>query len=183
MLGSWYYVGMIQNFTDMLHTGGHANSLGRVPDVIELVLQDKSRLGELYGCLFAPDAWVRMRAADALEKICRQHPDWLLPYISRMQTELADTTQASFQWHMAQIYAQVSLSPKQKEMAIQWLKGLIATLDVDWIVAANTMDTLAQFTKDGSVAKPDFIALLKVQQHHSSKAVVRRATKWLEELA
>ena len=86
---------MIEKFTEMLRAGGHANSLGRVDEAIELVLHDRSRLDELYECLFDQDAWVRMRAADALEKVCRKHPDWLLPYIDKFQSELTASTQPS----------------------------------------------------------------------------------------
>ena len=170
---------MTEKFTDMLTTGGHANSLGRVNEVIELVLRDKSRLDELYGCLFDQDAWVRMRGADALEKVCRQHPDWLLPYINKIQRDLSDNTQASIQWHMAQIYAEADLTPAQKKAAVQWLKKLLSTKDVDWIVAANAMDTLAQFTRDGSLPVSQLVPLLKVQQSHKSNAVVKRANKLL----
>jgi len=173
---------MNESFADMLAVGGKLNSLGRVNDVIELVLQDKSRLDELYACLFNKDAWIRMRAADALEKICREHPEWVRPYIDRMQTELATSTQPSIQWHLAQIYREVDLTAQQKELAIDWLKRLVATVDVDWIVAANTLETLVQFSQDGSVAGHDVVALLKIQQQHKSKSVVRRATKLLDKL-
>jgi hypothetical protein len=60
----------------MLTVGGKSNALGRTNEVIEIVLLDKSRLDELYKCLFEADAWVRMRAGDALEKICRHCPEW-----------------------------------------------------------------------------------------------------------
>lgn len=174
---------MTQNFSDMFMEGGHANSLGRVNDVIELVLRDKSRLDELYNCLFHDDAWVRMRAADTLEKICRTHPDWLVSYIDRIQKELSASTQASIRWHVAQIYEQVPLTDKQKEHAQTWLASLLSGKDADWIVAANAMDTLVKFTKEGSFPVNEAIKLLKVQQHHKSNAVVRRATKLLAELS
>lgn len=174
---------MEQNFLEMLEVGGKSNSLGRVNEVIELVLGDRFRLEELYGCLFAEDAWVRMRAADALEKVCRVHPDWLQPYIDRFSEDLATSTQASIQWHLAQIYEQVDLTPEQKRFAIDWLKRLLSTKEVDWIVAANAMDTLVKFTRDGAFAADEMVALLKVQQGHKSKAVVRRADKLLGELA
>lgn len=167
----------------MLTVGGHANSLGRVNDVIELVLRDRSRLDDLYDCLFDGDAWVRMRAADALEKICRQHPEWLLPYIDRFSVELGDSNQPSIQWHLAQIYRQVDLTPKQKHVVINWLKRQLSTKEVDWIVAANAMDTLVQFTKDGSIPAAEIIPLLKVQQNHKSNAVIKRANKLLEGLS
>ena len=172
---------MPENFAEMLAAGGHANSLGRVNDVIELVLHNQSRLEELYSCLFNDDAWVRMRGADALEKICRQHPDWLLPYVDRISDDLAASIQPSIQWHMAQIYSEVGLTAKQKRFAINWLKGVLSTKDADWIAAANAMDTLAQFTRDGSFAAADIVPLLRIQQHHKSNAVIKRATKLLAE--
>jgi len=166
----------------MLAGGGHKNSLGEVPQVIEIVLQNQHRIEELYTCLFDDDAWVRMRAADALEKICRVHPDWILHYIDRLANDFGTNTQPSIQWHMAQIYKQVPLTQTQKDVAIQWLAQLVATKDVDWIVAANAMETLAQFTKDGSFPSDQLVPLLKTQQHHKSNAVVRRATKILAAL-
>lgn len=140
---------MTERINKILESGGHANTLGRVNDVIKIVLADKSRLDELYECLFNEDAWVRMRAADALEKICRQHPDWLELYIDRFESELADSEQSSIQWHLAQIYRQVNLTEEQRHVAIKWLSLLLSTKDVDWIVSANAMDTLANFTRVG----------------------------------
>ena len=174
---------MSEHFATMLQEGGHANSLGRVNEVIEIVLSDASRLDELYACLFDDDAWVRMRAADALEKICRQQPDWLLPYIDKFQEELSTSTQPSIQWHLAQIYEQVSLTDGQQQSAQKWLVGLLSAKDVDWIVAANAMDTLVKFTKNGSFAAKNLVKLLKIQQHHKSNAVIKRATKYLTELS
>lgn len=171
------------NFAEMLAVGGKSNSLGNVNEVIKLVLDDMSRLGELYSCLFNDDAWIRMRAADALEKVCREHPGWLLPYIDKFSDELAAATQPSIQWHLAQIYRQVDLTDGQKRFAVKWLKHLLSTKDVDWIVAANAMDTLVQFTKDGSFPVADMISLLKIQQQHKSNAIVKRANKWLAELS
>jgi len=170
---------MDEQFAEALMAGGHANSLGRVNEVIEAVLNNKSRLSELYGCLFEEDAWVRMRAADALEKICRERPDWLLPYIDKFPKELAVSSQPSVQWHLAQIYREVALNPEQKRFAADWLAGLLSAPNTDWIVAANAMDTLAKFTKEGDFPKNELIKLLTVQQQHKSKSVVRRAGKLL----
>src|SRR5690606_33074018 len=119
-----YTKAMKEGFLDMLTVGGKSNSLGRAEEVTRQVLQDKSRLGELYDCMFAEDAWVRMRAADALEKVCRSRPEWLLPYIDRLQKYLGKATQPSLLWHLAQIYRQVPLTVKQKDTAIKHLKRL-----------------------------------------------------------
>ncbi|HJP81842.1 MAG TPA: hypothetical protein VJ841_05595 [Candidatus Saccharimonadales bacterium] len=173
---------MTEKFSDMLLVGGKANSLGRVNDVIERVLADQDRLEELYGCMFYGDAWVRMRAADAFEKICRVHPEWIAPYIDRIEKELSTSTQASIQWHLAQIYRQVELTDVQKRAAVRWLRHLLSTPEVDWIVAANAMDTLRQFVDEGTVLPKDFRPLLMIQREHRSNAVIKRANKYLAAL-
>lgn len=173
---------MLESFAEILAVGGKSNSLGRTNEVIERVLDNKHLLNELYTCVFNDDAWVRMRAMDAIEKICRQHPDWLLPYIDRFQRDLAPSDQPSVQWHLAQIYGQVDLNAAQKQIAIQWLKDRLSTTATDWIVTANAMATLVQFANDGSVPKDTTVSLLERQQTHRSKSVVRKAKKLLSEL-
>jgi hypothetical protein len=174
---------MKESFADILAVGGKSNSLGRANEVIERVLKNQQLIEELYECLFNDDAWTRMRAADSLEKVCRIHPDWLEPYIDRISKDLATSSQPSIQWHIAQIYREVALTAGQKQFAIDWLKELLSSTSVDWIVAANSMDTLAQFVLDGSIPKSDLYALLNIQLQHKSKSVAKRANKWLIKLA
>lgn len=173
---------MRDDFAEMLLVGGKSNSLGLAGDVVQAVLDHPGRLEELYQCLFHEDAWARMRAADSIEKVCREHPEWLLPYIDRFQRDLAAHPQPSIQWHLAQMYRQVELTPRQKASALDWLAKRISTTDVDWVVSANTMVTLMQFTADGSFPRGEMSRLLQTQQRHKSKAVVRRAGKLLAAL-
>jgi hypothetical protein len=174
---------MVQ-FETVLTIGGKSNSLGKADEVIAEVLNDRSRLGELYGCMFSEDAWVRMRAADAFEKVCREHPEWIEPYIDRIQAELSDPgQQASIQWHIAQIYPQVSLNDEQKRHALTWLAGTLSSNEIDWIVAANAMKTLVYFTEQGDFAKEKLMPLLRIQLQHKSNAVVKRANKFIGELS
>ena len=174
---------MNQTFASMLAEDGKKNSLGRVNDVIELVLDDKMRLEELYHSIFHDDAWVRMRAIDAFEKICREHPEWIKPYIIRIQDELSGSTQASIKWHIAQNYAQVELTDFQKSNAVSWLKKQVVTTEVDWIVSANCMESLAHFVRNGDANKSDLIAVAQVQLGHKSNAVTKRARKLLSEFS
>lgn len=173
---------MSESFKTILAEGGKLNTLGRAKEVLEIVLADQSRLDELYQCLFEDDAWLRMRAIDTLEKVCRQHPDWLLPYVDRLLHEVADIDQASIQWHLAEMFREVELTPTQRQQAISIMKRNLASKDADWIVASNTMTTLAQFVKSGYLKASELIPLLKIQQTHHSAAVVKRATKILNDM-
>ena len=174
---------MNEAFAHMLAEDGKKNSLGRVNDVIKYVLADPRRIEELYSVMFHEDAWVRMRGADAFEKICRLHPEWIQPYINRMQTELSASEQASIRWHIAQIYTQVELDDKQKQHAIRWLKAILKEPTIDWIVSANCMTTLAHFVRSGDVDKSTACALFSVQSQHHSNAVQKRALYFLNEFS
>jgi len=164
-------------------SGGNPRKFERVDEVIELVLNNQSRLPELFKCLFSLDEIVRMRAGDGLEKICRQQPDWFKSFIDRLFDEVSKIDQSSVQWHLAQMLGEIELTPDQKQKAIKLLKARVSSLDVDWIVAANTMETLAQFVRHGAMPAQDLKPILKKQQGHHSKAVGRRATKLLSEFA
>ena len=174
---------MDERFVEVLAVGGRSNSLGRVEEVIAAVLDDRDRLEELIDCLSADDAWTRMRAADALEKVCRERPDWMAAHVDRLQRDLSDSTQPSIQWHLAQIYRQVDLTDAQRRRAVRWLTELLATTDVDWIAAANAMQTLVAFAEEGHVDPALCTPLLRIQLGHRSASVVKRATKLLAGLA
>lgn len=174
---------IMETFAEILTVGGETNSLGRSNEVLARVLDDETLLKPLYECLFDKDAWVRMRAADTIEKVCREQPSWLLPYIDMMLKDLHQSEQPSIQWHLAQIYRQVTLTDAQKATVIAWLKELLSSSDVDWIVAANAMDTLVKFMHEGLIPQTECRALIEIQMHHKSKSVVRRATKLLKELS
>lgn len=175
---------MTKTLEELLLIGGHANSLGKTNEVITMVLQNKVLLAELYECMLNGDTWVRMRAADAFEKICREHPDWIEPYVDKLQSQLSGADQqASIKWHLAQIYPQITLTTKQKEFALTWLKSQVATINVDWIVAANCLKSLLFFAKRGDIPQTELEKLLHIQQNHPSKSVVKKATKILAELS
>ena len=173
---------MNEDFAAMLAEGGKKNTLGRAEEVVQIVLADQSRLDELYNCLFEDDAWLRMRAIDTLEKVCRVHPEWLKPYVERLLGEVAAIDQASIHWHLAQMFREVDLTTDQRERAIELMKRNISSNRADWIVASNTMEALAQFATDGTMSVQELIPLLEIQQTHHSKAVVKRATRILDQL-
>lgn len=174
-----------ENMTETLSTMlavGKINSLGRTGEVVDIVLSDKSRLPELYNCIFENDEWLRMRAGDALEKVCRVQPDWFKSYLPKLFTEMAAIDQPSIQWHLAQMLGEIELTNVYQQKAYRLLCKNVSTTEVDWIVAANSMITLVQFVKSQRIDTKTVIKLLKIQQHHHSNAVRKKATKLLTEL-
>lgn len=60
--------------------GGDRRSIGKSDDVAVQVLQNSDLFPDLFNALKHTDAVVRMRAADAIEKITRKRPDLLQPF-------------------------------------------------------------------------------------------------------
>lgn len=172
----------MESFEEVLTIGGKSNSLGRAAEVVEAVLKDHGRLEELYVCISATDSWVRMRAIDSFEKICRIHPEWIEPYIDKILRDLTPSTQPSIQWHLAQVFAETNLSADQKGQAITWLKDRIRTADVDWIVSVNVMKALLKFKDDGDISVEELLELFRIQERHTSKSVRKKASSFIEKI-
>lgn len=172
----------MKSFKEMLAVGGKSNSLGMAGEIVKLVLNDHAKLNELFNCIYADDAWVRMRAIDSFEKVARVHPEWIQPYLDTILEELTLNSQPSIQWHLAQIFAIVALTDKQQKDALTWLKSRLTTTDVDWIVSINTMKTLLQFNASGHIDSDELLSLIKIQESHKSKSVRRKAAEFSEML-
>ncbi len=173
---------MPTTFHQMLSEGS-PRSLGRAEEVVQKVLKAPQLLGELFDCLFSEDEIVRMRASDAIEKVCRVHPNWLQPFVPRLLGEVAPINQPSVQWHLAQMLGEITLSVEERAIAVKLLKRNLQTTKIDWIVAGYSMETLAKLVDKGYLQATELTPLLKIQQAHHSKAVAKRASKILAQLA
>lgn len=174
--------GLDDQLADLLQVGGRSNSLGRTAEVVDVVVADPARMRELLDCVQDEDAWVRMRAVDAVEKVCRVDPGRVAAYVEELLTTWTTSDQASVQWHLAQVLRQVELSPEQQERAIAWLVARVATTDVDWIVATEVLRTLVGFASSGATGADVVAGLAEVQRGHRSASVRRKADRFLEHL-
>ena len=142
-----------ESFEKML-TGGHPNSLGRTIGVVKLVLVEPTRLSELYNCYFSTDEIVRLRTSNAVKRISLENPEWLIPYIDKLISEISKIDQPSAQWTLANLFQTLSvfMSETQKNSAKKILQNNLENY-TDWIVLNNTMETLSKWAKKDSILK------------------------------
>lgn len=159
-------------------TGGHANSLGRTLEVVELVLADSSRLDELFNCYFCDDAVVRLRTSNALKRIEKEQHEWLVPYIKRLLNEVSDIDQASTQWTMANLFQALAgdMTPDELGEAKNVLKRNL-TASQDWIVLNETMRTLSDWARSDDDLKSWLRPELNRLAKDTRKSVSGRAKK------
>jgi hypothetical protein len=163
--------------------GGHPNSLGRTPEVVEVVLADHGRLDELFACLESPDVLIRLRAGDALEKVCRERPEWFAPYAERFLTEIGRIDQPSIQWHTAQIldHLRPRLTEARRRRSTDLLLAYLDESD-DWIVLNTSAGTLAGWAADDPELARALRPRLERLTGDRRTSVAKRAAKCLAAL-
>ncbi len=142
------------SFENMLK-GGHPNSLGRTIEVVEIILNNKARISELFECYYSNDETVRLRVSNAFKRIFRQHRNWFIDYIDKFQQLIPTLKQPSAEWTLAQLHLEMEdlLSEEQTENAIKITK-LQLIESKDWIVIIQSMNFLQHMAmKDDSLKK------------------------------
>ena len=82
---------------------GDLRSIGESPKVVALVQDDPALFDEVFYGMVHEDPGIRMRAADAVEKITRDHPEYLTPHKDFFIDEVLAQTQQEVRWHAAQL--------------------------------------------------------------------------------
>jgi hypothetical protein len=165
---------------EALLTGGYSRSLHNAGTVVDVASRQPERLEELVQCVFSADEIVRMRASDALEKVCRSHPRLVQRFVPRLLAEMSPIEQASVQWHLAQILAEVPLDEEQQVQAIAIFEHNLDTSS-DWIVTNCTLEALGVFARASPAVRARLVGRLHHYQHSQYKSVASRARKLLTE--
>ena len=161
--------------------GGDRRSTGRSEEVVAEVLADPALFGALFDGMLHTDPLVRMRAADAVEKITRQRPEYLEPCKTRLIEEMAAVDQQEVRWHVAQIFSRLELAPAERAAVFNILLSYLQ--DGSKIVQTFTMQALADLAEQDPSYRPQVIAILEEQTAAGSPAMRSRGRKLLKRLS
>jgi len=169
---------MEEKFVEMLNEP--KNTLGRTEEVVQLVLDDNSRIEELYKCYFQSDEWVRLRTSSSFKRIWRKAPELVLPYIEGLVDDVSSIEQPSVNWTFAQFCLEMEdyLNEEQKKNSIKTLKRYLKNSD-DWIVQNSTIETLGTWSLENKKLSKWLIPKLESFVFSDKKSVAKRAKKWL----
>jgi hypothetical protein len=158
-------------------TGGDRRSTGRSQDVVEIVLANPKRFGEVYAGLEDPDPLVRMRAADALEKITAQRPELLRPYKTGLLDLAARAVQQEVRWHLAQMLPRLDLDGAERRAAFETLVRYLD--DPSRIVVTFAMQALADLAQADPALLPEVLPHIERLARTGSPAMRSRGKKLL----
>jgi hypothetical protein len=157
--------------------GGDKRSIGRANQVAAMVSADRRLFAELIEGLWADDPLIRMRTADAAEKVTRSNPELLAPFQKELLGLLKETTQQELRWHVAAMIPRLPLNPQQRRLVASVLSEYLE--DHSSIVKTFALQALADLAEDDSDLRSKVLETLRQAVRNGTPAMKARARKLL----
>lgn len=163
-------------------TGGDFRSIGASNKVVQAVLSNPKLFASVFPGFFEADPLVRMRAADAVEKITKTRPELLRRFKKPLLDRVAMSKQQEVQWHVAQMLPRLELTESDMVKVRSILDSYLNTAKSN-IVRVMSLQALADLTLQGKLGKGHVINRIK---HYSdavnTPSVRARSRKLLKQL-
>jgi HEAT repeat protein len=138
---------------------GDRRSIGRSNEVVADVLKNPAFFESVFDGMLHKDPIIRMRAADAVEKITARHPEYLLLYKQKLIQTVAKSTQQEVRWHVAQMLPRLPLTDEERANAVEILLDYLN--DKSKIVKTFAMQALTDFAMRDATLRPQVILVLE----------------------
>ena len=158
--------------------GSDRRSIGRSNEVVRLVLKNPKLFRELIACLWHENPVIRLRAADAAEKISAIRPELLQRYKSQLLGLLAETTQIELRWHLAAMIPRLNLSSSERRRAIAALQRYLD--DRSSIVKTFALQALFDLSQNDATLRENVKQLLEAALTSGTPAMKARARNLLK---
>jgi len=159
---------------------GDLRSVGRVPDVLRLVSDQPDLFPEVIQAMTHADPGIRMRAADAVEKITRRKPDYLSPYKTFLLKLVSVSDQQEVRWHLAQIIPRLEMTAEERSAAADEFFAFLE--DPSKIVQANALQALVELAWEDDDLFSKVRKEVERMAGEGSPAVSSRAGKLLPQM-
>lgn len=160
--------------------GGDRRSIGKSGEAVKDISKTPALFADLFAGLFDADPVVRMRAADAVEKITRQRPELLRPWKRPLLEQISALDEKEVRWHVAQMIPRLNLTFSEKEAAVQILMGYLA--DKSSIVKTFSMQALSDLAERDERLRAQLMPLIEQLTHTGTPAMRSRGRKLLKRL-
>ncbi len=160
--------------------GGDRRRVRGVDRVVAAVQADPGLFDELVDGMLAEDPLIRMRAADAVEKITAVHPEFLHPHKGTILGRIAKIDQQEVRWHVAQLFSRLQLSSAERRTAAKILNEYLR--DKSRIVKTFAMQALADIAQQEPRLRPAILRQLERLTRTGSPAMKSRGRRLLARL-
>jgi hypothetical protein len=166
----------LRSFAELL-AGGDRRSIGRASAAAKMALADRARFPQLLKCMWSEDPVVRMRAADATEKVSAKKPELLRPFKAELLGLAQQSTQQELRWHLALMLPRLPLSAAERQATGAVLKEYLE--DRSSIVRTLALQGLWDLSQKDSELLAEVRAILEQTTRTGTAAMKARARKLL----
>jgi hypothetical protein len=153
--------------------GGDRRSLGGVSAVLQRDSRHPGLVALLVRLLEDGDSLVRMRAADALEKLTAARPLLLRRFTGRLLRLAGGAEQQELRWHLAQIMPRLRLTARQRVGCVRTLRRYLE--DRSSIVRTCALHALAELAQCSRSLRPQVEELVQEALRTGTPAMRARA--------
>ena len=168
---------MSRNYVLRLLEGGDRRTIGRADQVAAIVAKILRLFPKLIAGLWSADPLIRMRAADAAEKVTRKHPELLTPFKKELLGLMTEATEQELRWHLAAMVPRLPLNAAERQLAISSLNGYLE--DRSSIVKTFALQGLADLAQNDSSIRPKVVETLREATRNGTPAMKARSRKLL----
>lgn len=159
--------------------GGDRRSIGSSNQIVAIVLQNPRRFSELIECLWSDDPVIRLRAADASEKVSAKRPELLARFKAELLGLAEEAVQAELRWHLALMLPRLPLDRAELERARRTLRRYLS--DRSSIVKTCAIQGMTELAKGDAVWEAELIDLLERSSRTGTPAMKARSRKLLKQ--
>jgi len=160
--------------------GGDRRSIGRSDEVVQIILLQPEEFDNLFQGFYDPDPIIKMRTADAVEKITAQKPDLLTPYKQNIMGLIEKTGQMEVQWHLVQILPRLPLTKAEIVNTYQMVEKYLTSSSA--IVKTFTYQCFFELALQQPCLLSQTRKHLEIGIRSTTKAVRSRCRRLLKEI-
>ena len=157
--------------------GGDRRSIGRADQVAAMVSKDPALFPQLIAGLRSEDPLVRMRAADAAEKVTRQHREYLLPHKKELLGLMIVAKEQELRWHLAAMVPRLPLDPSELQVAMSSLSDYLE--DGSSIVKTFALQGMTELAEAEADLRPGVVEILRAATREGTPAMKARSRRLL----
>jgi hypothetical protein len=160
--------------------GGDRRSIGRSDQVAAIVAKNHALFPELIKGWWSADPLVRMRAADATEKVAREIPALFRPYKKELLGLMAEAEEPELRWHLAVMVPRLRLNSRERQLVTRLLSRYLE--DRSSLVKTFALQGLADLTVNDPNIRSEVIEILRQATRQGTPAMKARSRKLLRQL-
>nr|WKN39861.1 hypothetical protein K4G66_14290 [Tunicatimonas sp. TK19036] len=155
--------------------------LGKTDQIVYLMEQDPETFDKVFATLFQENLTIKIRAANAVEKVTRGRPEWLLPHQQTLLANLSELAQPfSVKMATAALLGHATWTDEDVLEVLAILR--LWLLDTNTFVKVNCLQALTQIAQRHPWLTSEVIGLIENEMAKGKASIKARGRKLLKQL-